>query len=260
MIGGTYTVSVGSSLATLIQIKDFSLFLGLNSDMGTQIDTWRTDRNRTLNFILFGSIVISLFVFVVLLLISEKNIIRARIMEELEQKVRERTGELKSALQEIEKMALQDPLTGILNRRGMFKILDREYARIERYGGNLTLVMCDIDHFKRINDVLGHGEGDRALCYTVKSLQDNLRKTDTISRWGGEEFLIALSDIDHEQAMAAAEKLRRSFEIHPWKEDMMVTVSLGVASLKKGDTIEELIRRADQAMYRAKETRNAVRG
>ena len=119
-------------------------------------------------------------------------------------------------------------------------------------------MMCDIDFFKKINDTFGHEEGDKALRYAVSLIEERLRKSDIISRWGGEEFLLYYSEIGHEQAVMLTEKLRRAFEERPWREDYPMTCSFGVATLEEGESPAELIRRADAAMYRAKKTRNAV--
>ena len=258
MVGGIATVFSGDHLTTLIQIKDFSFQLGLRYDMSPQLEIWRHRRLAGLSVVVIGTWIILLFTIAVIRLIGEKQKVRAEMMDNLERMVEERTAELNTALLRIERLVSYDPLTDAMNRRGMLKLLEQNYARIKRYGGSFTLVMCDIDHFKKINDTFGHEEGDRALCYAVGLLKERLRKSDQISRWGGEEFLIYYPELEHDQALMLTEKLRKAFEEHPWREDNVMTCSFGVASLKGDEDLESLIRRADSAMYRAKKKRNSV--
>jgi len=148
-----------------------------------------------------------------------------------------------------------DPLTELPNRRHMIERLNAELARIERHGGVFSLLMVDIDHFKAINDRFGHGVGDVALVETAKLLRQNLRGHDLCARWGGEEFLILLTQTDQEQAQLVAEKLRLLVAGHRlvlMDQDIHLTLSLGVAEHRPGSSADASIQAADDALYTAK--------
>lgn len=144
-------------------------------------------------------------------------------------------------------------------KRGFDEIILSEIERANRYGDRLSLAMLDVDHFKRINDAYGHVEGDRVLKEVASLVKANLRKTDCVARWGGEEFVIIAIESDLETALIMAEKVRQVVEAHTFRTVGQVTVSLGVTQFKENDTTDSLISRADQALYRAKENgRNRV--
>ncbi len=153
--------------------------------------------------------------------------------------------------QKLEKLATTDGLTGILNRYAFNKFLEEEIYRAERYGTKFSIILFDIDNFKKINDTYGHLTGDEVLKETVNIVKKQIRKSDVFARWGGEEFIILLPN--GTDAVEVAEKIRKtianSFFIGPEK----ITVSFGVTSFKEGDTINSIIKRADQALYLAKE-------
>jgi len=158
--------------------------------------------------------------------------------------------------------AHQDYLTGALNRRGMHEALEREFSRADRHSADLCIAMMDIDHFKKINDHLGHVTGDEALTYFVKIIKDVLRTTDVIARYGGEEFIIILPATPEEEAVSVIARVQReltkNFFMHK-NERVLITFSAGVAQRKPGETPESLIPRADAALYIAKQNgRNQV--
>jgi diguanylate cyclase (GGDEF)-like protein len=164
---------------------------------------------------------------------------------------------------ELERLATTDSLTGLANRRRLFDCLEQEVYRAQRYGTALSLVMFDIDHFKRINDSWGHATGDWVLCRIARETHQLLRKTDQAGRYGGEEFVVLLPETDLSEALLLAQRLSRRISdtvITPEHDaPMPVTVSVGVAALAPDETGEELIHRADQALYRAKQNgRNRV--
>ena len=164
---------------------------------------------------------------------------------------------------ELERLATTDSLTGLANRRRLFDCLEQEVYRAQRYGTALSLVMFDIDHFKRINDSWGHATGDWVLCRIARETHQLLRKTDQAGRYGGEEFVVLLPETDLSEALLLAQRLRQRISdtaITPEHDTPMpVTVSVGVAALAPDETGEELIHRADQALYRAKQNgRNRV--
>lgn len=165
----------------------------------------------------------------------------------------------KLAEQRLEQMATTDPLTGVGNRRRFYEVLHVELSRSQRYGVPLSLILFDIDHFKRINDTYGHPVGDVVLIHLANLISENIRETDVFARMGGEEFAILAANCNLDYARQFVEKLRRLVEIHPFIEAERVTCSFGVAEYHDKDDEESLIKRADEALYHAKNTgRNKV--
>ena len=160
----------------------------------------------------------------------------------------------------LEKLSITDPLTSIYNRRKFNELLTIEVERSNRYQTQLSIIMCDIDHFKKINDTYGHDTGDQALKTFSEKINENIREVDIFARWGGEEFIILMPNVSIEDAYAAAEKLRKIIATTEIEELEQITASFGVTSLQSGETTESLIKRADQAMYNAKNSgRNCVK-
>lgn len=157
---------------------------------------------------------------------------------------------------DLERMASEDPLTGAYNRRALAEFGMREMARARRHGIPLSVILIDIDYFKKINDELGHAAGDLALIETVRRLQKNLRSEDYLGRMGGEEFLILLPDTDIQQAQILAQRIREEFASHPMlllEQHRSITLSGGITLLSASDHIfDDMLRRADDAMYTAK--------
>lgn len=154
------------------------------------------------------------------------------------------------------RMASEDPLTGVYNRRALAEFGVREMARARRHGTPLSVILVDIDYFKRINDELGHAAGDLALIETVKRLRKNLRSEDYLGRMGGEEFLILLPDSNLQQAQVLAQRILEEFANHPMSlmdQNRSITVSGGITLLSASDHFfDDMLRRADDAMYTAK--------
>lgn len=151
--------------------------------------------------------------------------------------------------------ALCDPLTGIHNRRYFEERAAAEVAAVQRHGGALSLLLIDIDWFKRINDEHGHLAGDAVLRMVAKGLEQQLRREDTLARYGGEEFVVIARATAGDGAEQFAERLRRSVEdasLSHDGEELRVTVSIGVAELTVGSTLEQLVEAADAGLYRAK--------
>ena len=159
---------------------------------------------------------------------------------------------------ELTRLARQDMLTGIDNRRTFAAAVEREIARAHRYGRPLALAMIDIDRFKRVNDSFGHAAGDAVIRHVVQTVAFGLRRHDLFGRWGGEEFAVALPEADPDCAGAIAERIRRSIEDSPLRSPtgggwpIPVTVSIGIAVLAPGETLDAFADRADRAMYDAK--------
>ncbi|QHJ01463.1 diguanylate cyclase [Xylophilus rhododendri] len=178
----------------------------------------------------------------------------------MEQQVRVRTRELLSANSALDRQARSDPLTGVLNRRGLEERLRLAVASARRGLRPLSVAMLDADYFKRINDQFGHEVGDAVLRQLAEILRTRLRASDAVARLGGEEFIAVLPDTDLEGAMALAESLRHAIETHIDKVYGNITVSIGVA-VGMGTEVDgaSLLRAADEALYRAKaEGRNRV--
>ncbi len=156
---------------------------------------------------------------------------------------------------ELERERHIDHLTGLMNRPGLTALLETEVARASRTGGHLSLLFLDIDHFKQVNDSLGHQTGDAYLQEISLFLSGASRKAETVARWGGEEFVVALVDADLNAAKLAADRYRSLIELAFSEHDIPVTVSIGVAGLRQlgVNTAAGLIAAADGAMYQAKD-------
>ncbi|MBN9424511.1 MAG: hypothetical protein BGO63_16895 [Candidatus Accumulibacter sp. 66-26] len=171
---------------------------------------------------------------------------------ELEARVRERTAELAEANAQLATLASRDGLTGALNRRAGDERLAAEVQRAGRSGQALAALMVDVDHFKRVNDSFGHAAGDTVLREVGALLGSAVRGSDSVIRYGGEEFLVLLPDTDAAGAAALAEKLRGALAAECGREIGGVTASLGVAAARGAIDAEALLRAADRALYAAK--------
>jgi diguanylate cyclase (GGDEF)-like protein len=155
-----------------------------------------------------------------------------------------------------------DPLTGVLNRSTLQSVFQKEMALSKRHHADLTLLMLDIDSFKKVNDTYGHVMGDKALIALTQCIKETARESDHIFRLGGEEFAILLSSTDLEGANLLAERLRKAvqnIDIQQAEKSFNFTVSIGLAQQQADDTLEAIMHRADRALYEAKKTgRNRV--
>jgi len=179
---------------------------------------------------------------------------------------RELSGPLKLAalVEESKRLADTDSLTGLMNRRAFLGALQGEVARCDRHGYPLSFLLLDVDHFKAINDQLGHAAGDRVLAALGATLKRDMRLSDVLARWGGEEFVIALTSTDLEGGTAVGERVRARVEaLDVMSENgtrIPVTVSVGLAVRRSGESLDAVIDRADRAMYSAKVSgRNRLR-
>jgi diguanylate cyclase len=197
---------------------------------------------------------------VVSLLVAENERMR-RDTNELKSKLEEakaRIETLHTSLSKAQEMGLQDPLTSVGNRRCFDETLEKEIIEAENSRKPLSLVMCDIDNFKVINDSFGHSVGDEVLKMFASLLADNVRETDTVTRFGGEEFGIILPQTAQESAIGLAERMRRQCEskqliVRNANQTIgKVTASFGVAQHREGDGPEMLVQRADAKLYEAK--------
>ena len=162
-------------------------------------------------------------------------------------------------LRELERRAHHDPLTGLYNRGHIEEKLKAEVERSLRYRNALSVILFDIDHFKQINDTYGHDVGDEVLQAVARRVERSLRSVDRVGRWGGEEFLVILAETGKDSALLVAENLRRTVAEGEYGLPSPVTVSVGVAQFRSSDGTGSLVKRADQALYRAKQNgRNQV--
>ena len=171
---------------------------------------------------------------------------------------------VRQSLSIIQQMASHDELTGVYNRRHLNELLETERSRSNRSGEDFSIGILDIDHFKQVNDTVGHIEADTVLKAFAKEVKDTLRTIDQFGRYGGEEFLVILPRTGLEQAGICAERLRRITERMRFPdlgEGFSITVSIGIAQYRPAEDLKELLQRADAALYRAKrEGRNRVEG
>ena len=174
----------------------------------------------------------------------------------------EEAAELRTNLETTRIQAMKDALTELPNRQAYNEHIEREYSRWKRRAYPLSIAICDVDHFKSINDNLGHLRGDKVLKLVARELSRRVRSEDFVARYGGEEFVIVMPDTDEPSAVAAVEKVRACIEECPFNfnnERLVVTASFGVTSFSEGDTIESCFERADKALYKAKASgRNKV--
>ena len=160
---------------------------------------------------------------------------------------------------ELNKLATTDKLTNINNRRKIEELLQHELNRDERFSHTFGLAILDIDYFKKVNDTFGHQTGDKVLQEIATLLTDNLRKTDFVGRFGGEEFIIICPESNKDEAISLMELIRKEIEKYTFKDIGKKTVSFGLTLSKEGDTIESILKRADKALYEAKNSgRNKV--
>lgn len=182
------------------------------------------------------------------------------------QRLRRERSEMRKLRRQLSELALTDPLTGLPNRRQFEDILSSEVARVRRYGGQCSLAMIDVDHFKTYNDTLGHVAGDAVLRELAQVMRRHLRVTDVLARFGGEEFALIMVNTPKAEASGAVDRLRTTIEEYPFRDEHVLpggrlTFSVGVSCCPT-DTTEyhDLVKLADDALYHAKRGgRNQVR-
>ncbi len=191
----------------------------------------------------------------------------ARSFGEMADRVRSHTAELEQQVSErtqvLERLAYADFLTGLLNRRGIIDRIEVEKNRLGRSRGRLGVIVLDVDHFKKVNDVYGHDFGDRALVHVANRIRGVMRSYDVCARWGGEEFLVIVPGIDDNEVLGmTAEKLRQEIgnsEVSPEAPGFRLSVSIGCYLADPAESIDRMLKAADDALYAAKEAgRNRV--
>lgn len=164
---------------------------------------------------------------------------------------------LEKANEQLAKLSMTDRLTGMLNRGTWENLLDAEYERYRRYGHATSLVMFDIDHFKKVNDTYGHLAGDEVIKHTAETTRNSLRQSDRAGRYGGEEFGIILPETDADGALIICERIREAIEgsvVKTTVADIQYTISIGIAPLTdEPENYMQWLQRADEALYAAKE-------
>jgi diguanylate cyclase (GGDEF)-like protein len=234
---------------TMVGLVIFVLACG--SDLMIDFAGWGTPRLLPLGFV---AIMLSMA-------ISLANRFTA-MLDNLEGEVAQRTTELSAANEQLAAVARQDPLTGLLNRRGFIEVVAAEMQRFMRTGRTFSLVLADLDNFKQFNDRHGHVCGDFVLQEVARLLDERVRDMDSVARWGGEEFMVIIPETGPEGAALLAESLRLSVQNSQFQygeERLGVTMTLGIATFGKGDTLDSCIARADEALYGGKQQgRNQV--
>ena len=159
-------------------------------------------------------------------------------------------------INELKRMSLIDYLTGVYNRRAITDLLKKEIERSKRENKTFAVSMLDFDNFKRVNDTYGHDAGDEVLKKTIELVRNKIRYYDFVGRLGGEEFLVIFSNISKENALKAGERIRSAIEnniVHVNGKDIRITVSQGLSIFNKSKDVDQLIKEADIALYKAKE-------
>ena len=172
-------------------------------------------------------------------------------------RLRQRAEELRRSAEAASEMSMTDALTGLLNRYGLHRALQRELAEARRYSRALSCLLIDIDFFKAVNDTYGHAAGDAALQQAGRVITESVRGSDVVCRYGGEEFLVLAPETGVEGARALAEKIRQAFAARLFGDEGRVfplTLSVGVAQLGDAESGNDMIARADDALYHAKQT------
>ncbi|WP_417221882.1 diguanylate cyclase [Amphritea sp.] len=184
------------------------------------------------------------------------------IMQNLEKKVAERTSVLQDENDSLLENSLTDELTQLYNRRGFNQILELALNKAQQSHQQITFVLCDIDHFKRINDEFGHTAGDIALVAVATNLRNNTRASvDIVARYGGEEFIMVFINTDVTQVMSRLNSIQENFKTHPVIKNQHITMSFGVVHVDAGSSLsaDDLIEQADRKLYQAKNSgRNKI--
>ena len=161
-------------------------------------------------------------------------------------------SERKRLEEKLRRLSITDPLTGAFNRRYLMQVMEREISRVRRYARPLSLIMFDIDHFKRVNDTFGHEQGDAVLKRIAALVRERLRHSDIFVRWGGEEFMILAAETMLPQAIALAQTLRMALHQSPFPDIGPITASFGVAEYRLDETLDQWLKRVDDLVYEVK--------
>lgn len=223
-------------------------------------NSWIKMNTDSADYSLVWKILTASFIIIILIFVWNRKISAEKMhIQSLLRDLETLKNQLELKNDELEKFAITDQLTGLNNRFKLDNALENELSRYARFQHPFGIILMDIDHFKDVNDSYGHATGDKILVCIASLLQFNIRKTDILGRWGGEEFLIICPEIDIEGMEKLAEKLRQVIESYDFPEAHSVTMSFGVSSYRKGDELTHLFKRSDDALYQAKNNgRNRV--
>ena len=204
----------------------------------------------------YPTVVAAAYVGMVVVVLLSSTFLTTRVQSTREH-LRRQKAELAQALEQIRQLATHDDLTGLLNRRAMLDRMQLEQHRSLRSGSPLLIAQLDIDHFKVVNDTHGHAAGDLVLQRFADTVRRNVRDTDVLARWGGEEFVLLLCDTPAADAVALMERLRQAVQamqvpVAQGGQPITVTVSIGLARHTPADPLAGTLERADQALYAAK--------
>ncbi len=204
----------------------------------------------------YPTVVAAAYVGMVVVVLLSSTFLTTRVQSTREH-LRRQKAELARALEQIRQLATHDDLTGLLNRRAMLDRMQLEQRRSLRSGSPLLIAQLDIDHFKAVNDTHGHAAGDLVLQSFADTVRRNVRDTDVLARWGGEEFVLLLCDTPAADAVALMERLRQAVQamqvpVPQGSEPITVTVSIGLARHAPADPLAGTLERADRALYAAK--------
>ena len=225
----------------------------------TSTDTFQSSQNKITLFATIA-VLISLMIAAIAVWYGRKVSFQLRDMNAyLELKIHERTESLLDTQRELiedntelSRIALSDSLTGLSNRAHMNQLLHKEFSRFERHKQKFCIIMLDIDHFKQINDKFGHDVGDMVMVQIADRFKKSIRTADSVARWGGEEFLFCCAMTNQDEVQSIAENIRHLIADEPFETAGTITVSLGCAQIEKGEEVTALIKRADIALYEAK--------
>lgn len=190
--------------------------------------------------------------------IKQENKRLQRELQSMLSELRVKNVQLRESLAQQEKMAATDPLTGLANRRRFSEVLERTYSEAVRYRFDVTCCMCDLDHYKALNDACGHQVGDEILVLAAEIICSSLRSSDIAARYGGDEFVLLLPHTSIDRGQSVSRRIRDELAEHSAKHDKLpspVHLSMGIASLNTHNptTVDELVAMADRALYMAKE-------
>ncbi|MCE5220266.1 MAG: GGDEF domain-containing protein [Clostridium sp.] len=264
-------------------IKDFNnnviAYAGVGFDMKTVKDNYITNMSKFVPVEIFSSLMLFIMLFIITKKIFNtfKKIIEiteeinkgnyyletkdSRILELsiIMKSISKMSEAIKHREEDLVRLSTIDELTGIYNKSKINDILRTEIKTLKRYDSEFSIIMVDIDHFKTVNDNFGHDVGDVVLKEVASALKNNIRQTDFIGRWGGEEFIIICTTTSLEEATKLANKIREKIEVYRYSVTSNQTVSLGVATLILGEDSKSLFTRVDKALYNAKKLgRNRV--
>ena len=184
--------------------------------------------------------------------IDSKNSELVTTNKTLEDRVVQRSQELKEATDQLEELERTDALTDIHNRYSIMKILDTEVDRAKRYSNPLTVFMYDVDNFKRVNDIHGHRVGDDTLYNLTKVVKDSLRDIDIVGRYGGAEFLVIMPSTLLSDAIDVTQRVCETVSNHKFSQIEQLTISIGLVELRRDETMDMLFTRADRLLFKSK--------